>query len=123
MRLALILALAITLVACVMSRLKWKDGLHSEYKFVHFKEEFGKKYGSELEHKMRELIFNENLKRIHEINSNPKKTWKAGVNHLTDRTPGEIDAIRGYNRDLAFHTFKFTKKVLHRISYRICQLK
>ncbi len=96
-------------LASCTCKLNWRDiSLQSEYSFEHYKTEFGKFYKTETEHKMRELIFNQKLKRIHEINSNPKSTWKAAVNHLTDRIPSEIDAIRGYNRDLSFHTHKFT---------------
>ena len=96
------------LFACISCSMKWKLGLKSEYNFEHFKNEFSKFYHSENEHKLRELIFNYNLDKIHEINSNPKMTWKAGVNHLTDRTPIEIEKITGYNRDLSFHLHKFS---------------
>jgi len=68
---------ALALFASVASHLTWKDGLHSQYTFEHYQIEFGKVYKTEQEHKMRELIFNQKLKRIHEINSNPKYTWKA----------------------------------------------
>lgn len=103
-----IIALAVFLLSFVSCNLKWKDGYHNAYTFEHFKTEFNKEYKTEQEHKMRELIFNQNLKRIKEINSNPKYTWKAGVNHLTDRIPSEIDALKGLNRDLSFHTHKFS---------------
>ena len=43
-----------------------------------------------------------------EINENPSMTWKAGVNKLTDRIPSEIQAIKGYNRDLGFFTRKLS---------------
>jgi len=32
-------------------------------------------------------------------------TWKAAVNHLTDRTTEELDSLKGYNREAAKHFF------------------
>jgi cathepsin L len=106
MRLTLIVAMS--LLACLTCHLKWKEDFNSEYNFEHFKLEFDRKYNSEDEHKYRELIFNYNLDKIRRINSNPRMTWKAGVNHLTDRTQTEMKEIKGYNRDLGFHLKGFT---------------
>ena len=101
----IILSLAIS-ITC---HLKWRESNHHlEYNFEHFKSEFNKKYHSEEEHKIRELIFNHNLQKIRQHNSNPHRKWKAGVNHLTDRIPSELDSLKGYNRDIAFYTHKFS---------------
>ena len=102
------LTLFIAFISAISCHLQWKDGLHTAYNFEHYTNEFGKVYKSEQEKIMRELVFKQNLKRIMEINQNSKMTWKAGVNHLTDRIPSEIDAITGLNRDMSFHTRKFS---------------
>jgi len=78
---------------------------NASHTFASFKSKYGKKYTSEEEHKYREMIFEENLKKIHAINSNPKYTWRAAVNHLTDKLPHEMKSLMGYSRDLAFFTF------------------
>jgi len=78
---------------------------HVTASFDEFKTQFSKKYSSEQEHKFRELIFAENLKKINAINSNPKNTWKAGINHLTDLLPTEMKQFFGRNRNAAFFTY------------------
>jgi cathepsin L len=69
------------------------------YTFANYIKDFNKVYKDESEHLQRELIFNENVKIINLINST-SKTGKAGLNHLTDRTKAELEAIRGYNSKL-----------------------
>jgi len=54
------------------------------------------------ENLLRKREFEINLKKINSVNSNPKMTWKAGVNYLTDSLPHERKALLGYNRDLGF---------------------
>jgi cathepsin L len=70
--------------------------------FSHYKTTFGKVYASEEEHKFRELIFQENIKKIEAINRNPKNTWKAGINQFTDLLSTEMKSLLGYNRNAAF---------------------
>lgn len=65
--------------------------------FTHFKAQFGRTYEAE-EHQMREQIFHKRLSQIHAHNGVDKRSWHAGVNHLTDRTDTELNAIRGYRR-------------------------
>ena len=74
--------------------------------FESFKKTYNKTYSSEQEHKFRELIFADNLRKIDAINRNPKYTWKAAVNHLTDLLPSEMKSLLGYNRNAAFFTRK-----------------
>jgi cathepsin L len=39
-------------------------------------------------------------------------TWKAGVNHLTDRLPSEIESLKGLNKDLfLFRSNRSSKKI------------
>jgi cathepsin L len=86
-------------------------GTKLDYQFVTFADyhrAYNKDYKDLAEHEMRERIFYNTLERIRKININPKSTWTAGINELTDRTPEELDALRGYNRDLAANGKKFT---------------
>lgn len=108
MKTIMLFFLATIFLSGLSCHLKWSESLQSEYTFSHYELEFEKKYETEEEHKFRELIFNYNLNKIREINSNPIHTWKAGVNHLTDRTLNEVDQLKGYNRDLSFSRKKFT---------------
>jgi len=103
----LVLAILITL-SVVSAHNKWSLESSHSYTFTDYEVEFTKNY-PQSEHEIRRLIFQENLSKIHEINRNPKMTWKAGVNHLTDRIESELQAIRGYNRDLHFN--QYSKKV------------
>lgn len=64
--------------------------------FSHYKVKFGRNYDAE-EHSMRERIFHERLAEIQAHNSQ-HRTWRAGVNHLTDRTDMELLQMRGYRR-------------------------
>jgi len=64
--------------------------------FSHYKTRFGRTYEAE-EHEMREQIFHKRLSQIEALNS-LERSWRAGVNHLTDRTETELNKIRGYRR-------------------------
>merc|ERR1719335_1679743 len=64
--------------------------------FNHYKAEFGRVYEAE-EHQMREQIFHKRWAEIQAHNSQ-HRTWRAGVNHLTDRTDMELLQMRGYRR-------------------------
>ena len=79
---------------------------HNRANFEQYKVKFDKNYNTEQENQYRLMIFEANLKKIQEINNNPKNTWKAAVNHLTDRLPDEIISLMGYNRNLAFFSHK-----------------
>ena len=53
------------------------------YTFDKYVMEFGKSYAPE-EYAARKNIFEEKLEKIRAHNNDPTKTWKSGVNHLTD---------------------------------------
>jgi len=57
--------------------------------------EFGKQYSHKAERQLRKELFEERLAKIRAHNSDPTKTWKEGVNHLSDRTEKELKAMRG----------------------------
>ena len=100
----LILLALIALTASVQGYISWKSESNHLYSFHDYKQEFNKIYTDEFEHEIRSMIFNENLKKIREINSNPANTWKAGVNQFTDMNAYEFKQHFGLNRPLKFYT-------------------
>jgi C1A family cysteine protease len=76
----------------------------SSNSFGVYKVHYGKTYSDAAEHEMRENFFKANLEKINLVNSDPNSTWRAGINHLTDRTHEELSALRGFNRDLSSTT-------------------
>lgn len=91
------------------SKKLWKNSNPLEYTFSDYMVEFNKNYQTEAEVRIRELTFNDNLRKIIEINSNPKFTWTAGINHLSDRIPEELKSLTGLNRNLKFFNHKEIK--------------
>lgn len=112
----------------VSSHLTWKNTDPSEYTFEHYKLEFKKYYNTEAEHRYREMLYHESLKKVNEINSNPNYTWKAAINHLSDRMPSEINSLMGKNRNMSFFTkssasfnlksFPFLKQLPNHVDWR-----
>lgn len=117
MRTSLRLFIIAILGVVITSHLTWKHSVATglEYSFAHYKIEFKKTYKTEAEHKIRELIYEANLKKVNEINSNKKYTWKAAINHLSDRIPSELNSLMGKNRDQFF--FNSTKKSNFKIDF------
>lgn len=101
------ISLIVTLLTIITSKITFKNTPQSEYTFEHYKLEFSKTYKTEAEHKVRELIYKATLEKVNEINSNPKYTWKATINHLSDRIPSELNSFMGLDRNL--HFFKKSK--------------
>lgn len=85
---------AIFLLALVAaaSAVRWHE-LHS-YSFHRYALDHGKQYLAH-EVEMRKALFDQRLEEIRAHNSDTSKTWKEGVNHLTDRTPEELRHLRG----------------------------
>ena len=54
--------------------------------YLEFISKFGKSYNTEEEYKLREEIYNQNVYKIQQFNSNPSKTYTLGVNKFTDLT-------------------------------------
>jgi len=46
----------------------------------------------------RRRLFAQSLAMVERQNANPERLWTAGVTRLSDRTPGEIAALKGYSR-------------------------
>lgn len=70
------------------------------YSFHNYVKEFNKAYSGSSEFAMRRQLFEERLRKIMAHNRDTTKTWKEGVNHLTDRTEQELKALRGLRKEL-----------------------
>lgn len=68
--------------------------------FAHYNVQFGRKYAADsAEYLMRQEIFDRRLAEIQVHNEQrPRAPWRAGINHLTDRTDEELSRMRGYRR-------------------------
>eukprot|EP00005_Dracoamoeba_jomungandri_P004421 CAMPEP_0174250906 /NCGR_PEP_ID=MMETSP0439-20130205/919_1 /TAXON_ID=0 /ORGANISM="Stereomyxa ramosa, Strain Chinc5" /LENGTH=365 /DNA_ID=CAMNT_0015331089 /DNA_START=25 /DNA_END=1122 /DNA_ORIENTATION=- len=91
------LRVALLLLVCFASlsvQIKWFE--LEGYTFEHYVSEFRRSYSSESEHQLRKKIFEENYRQVLEYNSQPEKTWKMGINHFSDRTEEEKQAVLGY---------------------------
>mmetsp|Transcript_81298 Transcript_81298/g.263695 ORF Transcript_81298/g.263695 Transcript_81298/m.263695 type:complete len:422 (+) Transcript_81298:56-1321(+) len=65
--------------------------------FASFIQEHGRTYqeGSE-EYEMRFVLFQESAASVRSQNDRPDRRWSAGVNALADRSPEELQRLRGY---------------------------
>jgi len=68
------------------------------YTFSKYVQDFHKVYASGEEFAQRQAIFEKNLISVIKNNKNVNRSWKEGVNHLTDRTPQEFRRLLGYKR-------------------------
>jgi len=93
------LLVCVAFLACVAAKTQWFE--LENYSFEAFQKEYGKKY-SDQEYNSRQQIFYNNLQGIKKHNQDPAKTWKAGVNQFTDRTPEEFHKVLGYRKDIGF---------------------
>ncbi len=66
------------------------------YSFEAYAKEFNKVYASLEEREARRAVFEARLAKIRAHNADPTKTWKEGVNHLTDRHEHEFRRLLGY---------------------------
>jgi len=72
-------------------------GSASDAHFAEFIKEHGRTYteGSE-EYETRYALFQEHVVAVRAQNDRPDSLWSAGVNALADRTPDELQRLRGY---------------------------
>ncbi|XP_027488076.1 counting factor associated protein D-like, partial [Corapipo altera] len=74
------------------------DTDHVHHRLFHrYKEQFGKSYGSEEEHEHRRHTFIHNMRFVHSQNR-AALSYTLALNHLADRTPQELAALRGRRR-------------------------
>jgi cathepsin L len=98
----ILLVLFVSLFICnALCKTTW-DKLSKNYTFEHYKREFGKHYASKEEENLRRIVFNIRLSKILFHNADTTKTWKEGVNHLTDRTESELNAMKGFDKALGY---------------------
>jgi cathepsin L len=93
----LVLCLAsLALLASADGRLTTPWHALGSYTFDAYVKEFHKSYASINEYESRRGVFEARLAKIRAHNADPTKSWKEGVNHLTDRTEAELRQLRGY---------------------------
>jgi cathepsin L len=89
------------------------------FKFDNFVQVHGRNYdyGSD-EYKRRRSIFAREVDRIAELNSRPARLWTAGVNHLSDWTPEEFQALLGWRGHARRGEASFDASLLQSVSTR-----
>nr|BBJ29174.1 papain family cysteine protease containing protein [Acanthamoeba castellanii] len=103
MRVSIFLCAGLALLALLASgagaKTTW-DAL-DHYSFDRYVVEFNKAYASDDEVASRRAIFESRLAAIKAHNRDASKSWKQGVNQLTDRSEAEIRQLLGYNKGVA----------------------
>lgn len=92
------LKLLVFLALCVVAAAATKWHELEGYTFEAYKKEFSKHYESSSEEGYRKAVFERRLAEIKAHNKDETKTWKNGVNALTDRSPPELKQLRGYKK-------------------------
>jgi cathepsin L len=96
--------LTILLLAIVaQSRTLWHE--LEGYTFEKYQDEFNRKYTPE-ELSFRRELFERKLSEIRAHNADPTQTWKAGVNHFTDRTDEEFRTRLGLKKGLLYAQYE-----------------
>jgi len=81
------------------------------YTFEQYMEDHNKAYrASELQ--MRRALFEKNVQRVNAHNADSSKSWKMGINHLSDWTEEEFRATLGYDKKLGFHQMSKRSQVV-----------
>jgi len=68
------------------------------YTFEQYKVDFSRRYADDAEEAVHRQAFEENLAKVMEHNADTSKTWRMGVNHLTDRPPHHLKQLHGYHK-------------------------
>ncbi|KAL6072965.1 Cathepsin L [Balamuthia mandrillaris] len=112
LRLAVVALVAATLLVAAAEakpKTQWFELEEVGYSFDDFVREYQPRYASPEEHAMRQKLFESRLSEIKAHNRDPTKTWKMGVNHLTDRTAEEQRALLGYDKSVG-HTLRQSRR-------------
>jgi cathepsin L len=104
LRVSTLALLAAVLVASASARTLWHQ--LDEYSFEDYKREFSKRYAHTQEEAMRRSVFEKNLASIRRHNADTSRTWKEGVNHMTDWTEAEFKQLLGYDKSYGFSMHK-----------------
>jgi cathepsin L len=75
-----------------------------------------------VEYTLHKTIYNLNLDKIENHNSNSGAAWKLGINQFTDMTESEIKSFKGYNKNLAKMQYKMMPLVKTSRSYNLSAL-
>uniref|UniRef100_A0A672U3T6 Uncharacterized protein n=1 Tax=Strigops habroptila TaxID=2489341 RepID=A0A672U3T6_STRHB len=93
-----------TFITCLLARASSFGSLETDHIHHHlfhrYKERFGKSYSSEEEHEHRKRTFIHNMRFVHSRNR-AALSYMLALNHLADRTPQELAALRGRRRSRA----------------------
>jgi len=96
LKLTLLVVIGLAAVA-VAETTRWHQ--LQDYSFDKYVKEFGKEYRGQ-EYERRKAVFEANLNDIRSHNLDDSKTWKRGVNQLTDSTPQELRRLLGLDKGL-----------------------
>jgi len=88
-------------VTIVAAKTKWFE--LENYSFDAYVKEFGKTY-SAVEFAQRRVTFEQRLESIKRNNRDTTRSWKEGVNHMTDRTDEEFSKLLGYKKELGYRS-------------------
>jgi len=75
------------------------DSVHhatSAASFEAYAQEHGRSYEDPKEYALRFALFQERVNAVHTQNQLANRRWTAAINHLADRTPEELQRLRGY---------------------------
>jgi len=89
----------VTLISLCVAKTRWFE--LENYSFEQYVQEFRKIY-SPKEYIDRSAIFRTNLDSIRVHNRDSTKTWKQGVNRMTDWMPSEYKKLLGFDKSLGF---------------------
>jgi len=84
---------------CVSEHTRWFE--LEKYTFEKYVKEYNKEYSPQ-EYENRKKIFENHIIDIRKHNQDISKTWKVGVNHMTDWKEEEFNKLLGYNKLLAY---------------------
>lgn len=90
------------LVPTAFAKTTWQDlQANPQYNFADYVAEYAKAYDAS-EYAAHEATFNAALANIRAHNADPKSSWKMGINHLTDASEMELQAMKGKHRGMRF---------------------
>jgi len=93
--------LFVTIFLSFACAVKWNE--LQDYSFEKYLRGYKKIYTPQ-EYINRKALFDSNLEQVRNHNNDTNKSWKLGVNHMSDWTPEEFQRLLGYKKQLAFQT-------------------
>jgi len=102
MKVVLLVLAGIVAVSFAASRApRWFE--LDDYSFEQYLEHFNKKYEGE-EYTVRKNLFEAKLNDIRRHNVDNSKSWKKGINHMSDWSLEQFNKLLGYRKELSFLT-------------------